>query len=205
MFASGSRGAWLGLIAAAMTFGWLRLNSRQAKQLFLTGIAASLIAASGIVVLLRDNDFVQNIVFHTDEHSTSKVSSNSAHVAYSIAAAKEIISEPLGRGPGTAGPAGVYNTGHPARIAENYFLQIGQETGWLGLGLFLAIYALLAWELWLRRKLLLAQVLLASLAGLSVMALLMHIWTDDTIAYLWFGLAGILLAQPFERKHAKAD
>jgi hypothetical protein len=43
------------------------------------------------------------------------------------------------------------------------------------------------------------------LAGLSVMALLMHIWTDDTIAYLWFGLAGILLAQPFERKHAKAD
>jgi hypothetical protein len=205
MFASGSRGAWLGLIAAAMTFGWLRLNSRQARQLFLEVLAMSLIVVSGTVVLLRNNDFVQNTVFHTDEHSTSKVSSNSAHVAYSIDAAKEIITEPLGRGPGTAGPASVYNAGHPARIAENYFLQIGQETGWLGLGLFLAIYALLAWELWLRRKLLLAQVLLASLAGLSVMALLMHIWTDDTIAYLWFGLAGILLAQPLKREYAKAD
>ncbi len=42
----------------------------------------------------------------------------------------------------------------------------------------------------------LARVLLASLAGLSVMAMLMHIWSDDTIAYLWFSLAGLALAQP---------
>jgi hypothetical protein len=171
--------------------------------LFLVVGAIGLLLASGAVVALRNNDFVQNTIFHTDEHSTSKVSSNSAHVTYSIEAAKQIATEPLGRGPGTAGPAGVYNSGHPARIAENYFLQIGQELGWFGLGIFLAIYGLLARELWLRRGLLLGQLLLASFAGLTVMAMLMHLWTDDTAVYLWFGLAGIALAQPLGSKRAK--
>ena len=202
LFASGSRGAWLGMVAAVVVLGWLRLPSRRAKRGFLLLGMAIVIILSGLVVALRNNDFVQNIVFHTDEHSTSKVSSNSAHVSYSIDAAKEIATEPLGRGPGTAGPAGVYNSGHPARISENYFLQIGQETGWLGLALLIAIFVLIIKNLWQRRTLVLAQVLLASFAGLSVMALLMHLWTDDTVAYLWFGLAGIALAQPFGDKHA---
>jgi hypothetical protein len=203
LFASGSRGAWLGLIAAGAVLSWLYLPSRRTRQLFLVVGAIGLLLASGAVVALRDNDFVQNTIFHTDEHSTSKVSSNSAHVTYSIEAAKQIATEPLGRGPGTAGPAGVYNSGHPARIAENYFLQIGQELGWFGLGIFLAIYGLLARELWLRRGLLLGQLLLASFAGLTVMAMLMHLWTDDTAVYLWFGLAGIALAQPLGSKRAK--
>jgi hypothetical protein len=196
LFASGSRGAWLGMLAAAAVLGWLYLPSRKVRKLFLLSGAVGLLLVSSLVVTLRNNDLVQNLVFHTDEHSTSKVSSNSAHVSYSIDAIKQIATEPLGRGPGTAGPAGVYNTGHTARIAENYFLQIGQELGWLGLGIFLAIYGLLARGLWQRRHLNLSRLLLASFVGLTVMALLMHLWTDDTAAYLWFGLAGIALAQP---------
>lgn len=195
MFASGSRGAWLGMFAAFGVLAWLRLPSRRMKQWLMIVGAGTALIVGGLVVTLRNNDVVQNVVFHTDEHSTSKVSSNSAHVAYSLEAMKQIGTEPLGRGPGTAGPASVYNTGHPARIAENYFLQIGQETGWLGLGLLLAIFGLLVRRLWAWRHTLLAQVLLASFIGLNVMALLMHIWTDDTVAYLWFGLAGIMLAQ----------
>lgn len=200
MFASGSRGAWLGLVAALGVFVWLRLPSRRARQWLLLGATAMVLVVAGAVVLLRNNDFVQNTVFHTDEHSTSKVSSNSAHVSYTIDAAKEIATEPFGRGPGTAGPASVYNAGHPSRIAEDYFLQIGQETGWLGLALLLGIFVLLARRLWSRRRLPLAQILLASFVGLNVMALLMHVWTDDTVAYLWFGLAGIALSRP-ESKH----
>jgi hypothetical protein len=203
LYASGSRGAWLGAVPAAGVLLWLRLATPQARKRMVVLVIAGLLVLSGAVVVLRDNDYVQNTFFHTDENSTSSVSSNSAHINYSIDAAKEIVTEPLGRGPGTAGPAGVYNAGHPARIAENNFLQIGQETGWLGLGLFIAIYYLLAKAMWRRRQLPLAQILLASFVGLTVMALLMHIWTDDTIAYLWFGLAGILLAQPM-RKYAKA-
>ncbi|CAN5423320.1 hypothetical protein BH09PAT4_BH09PAT4_02890 [soil metagenome] len=204
LYASGSRGAWLGALAAAVVLTWLRLPTPQArKAVFLAG-GACLVVLVATVVALRNNDFVQNTVFHTDEHSTSTVSSNSAHVSYTVDAVKQIVTEPLGRGPGTAGPASVYNDGHETRIAENNFLQIGQEAGWLGLGLFVAIYVLVAKQLWVRRRLALAQVLLASLAGLTVMALLMHIWTDDTVAYLWFGLAGLILAQPAKERRAKA-
>lgn len=195
MFGSGSRGAWLGLMVATAVLLWIQLPSAKARKLAVgIGLAVVVVLAAGIIAL-RENDTVQNIVFHTDENSVSRESSNSAHVRYATDALAEIATEPLGRGPGTAGPAGVYNQGHPARIAENNFLQIGQETGWLGLGLFTAIFVLLARALWQRRELALAQVLLASMAGLTVMAMLMHIWTDDTIVYLFFGLAGIAIAQ----------
>jgi hypothetical protein len=205
LFASGSRGAWLGLVAALGVILWLYVPRGRARQrLVWLGLGASVILAVAVVVL-RNNDFVQNIVFHTDEHSVSQVSSNSAHVSYSVDALKQIIREPLGKGVGSAGPASIYNTGHPARIAENNFLQIGQETGWLGLCLFIALYVILAKRLWQRRHLPLAQILLASFAGLTVMALLMHIWTDDTIAYLWFGLAGIALAQKSGEEYEKTS
>lgn len=196
LFASGSRGAWLGLVVAVAVLLWLQLRSRRARQLALAGLTVACLGLAGLVVGLRHNDFVQNTVFHTDEHSTSSDSSNAAHLTASRTAAEQVLGEPLGRGPGTAGPAGVYNTGHPERIAENYFLQIGQETGWLGLILFAAIYVLVAHRLWCRRAAELPQMLLATLAGLTVMAMLMHVWTDDTLAYLWWGLAGIALAQP---------
>jgi hypothetical protein len=36
------------------------------------------------------------------------------------------------------------------------------------------------------------------------MAMLMHLWTDDTVAYLWFGLAGIALAIPVSNRGVKS-
>jgi len=203
LYGSGSRGAWLGAVAAAVVMAGLQFTSRRAKRLAMLGAGLCIAVLAGAVIVLRNNDYVQNTIFHTDEHSQSSVSSNTAHFDASFTAAKQVIHEPLGRGPGTAGPAGVYNTGHPARIAEDYFLQIGQEAGWLGLGLFIAVYALLARKLWQLRHLPLAQILLASFAGLTVLALLMHSWTDDTLAYLWFSLTGIALAQPVKRMKSR--
>lgn len=196
LYASGSRGAWLGVVVAAVALLFLQVKSRRTRQLFvLIGLAGLAIILAGIVVL-RDNDFVQNTFFHTDEHSTSKISSDEGHLTSSLNAAKQVATEPLGRGPGTAGPASIYNQAGPARIAEDYFLQVGQETGWLGLVLFLVIYGLTAKELLARRRLLLTQVLLAAMAGLTVMALLMHIWADPTIAFIFWALTGVALAQP---------
>jgi hypothetical protein len=204
LFGSGSRGAWLGALVAAAFLLWLSLPSRRTRQWAILAGAGLVLVFAGSVLALRHNDFVENTVFHTDEHSTSHVSSNAAHLNASREALTQVFHEPLGRGPGTAGPAGDYNSGHPARIAENYFLQIGQETGWLGLVLFVAVYVLLAVELWQRRQHGLPRVLLASLVGLTVMAMLMHLWTDDTVAYLWFGLAGIALTVPRNNRGVKS-
>ncbi len=195
LFASGSRGAWLGAVAALAVLAMLQLQTQRARRLaVVTGLVLVLLLSGGLI-LLRDNDFVQNTFFHTDEHSRSSVSSNDAHLEATLSAATQVIHEPLGRGPGTAGPAAVYNPGYADRLAENYFVQIGQEVGWLGLALFVAMYGMVAASLWRRRQTVIAQVSLASLAGLTVMALLMHIWTDDTIVYVWGSLAGIALAQ----------
>jgi hypothetical protein len=65
--------------------------------------------------------------------------------------------------------------------------------------------------LWTRRADPLALSLLAALAGLTVVNLLSHAWADDTLTYVWWGLAGIAMAQPATRinpitkKHAKVQ
>jgi hypothetical protein len=46
---------------------------------------------------------------------------------------------------------------------------------------------------------------------LTVVNLLSHAWADDTLTYVWWGLAGIAMAQPATRinpitkKHAKVQ
>jgi hypothetical protein len=207
LFLSGSRAAWIGAVLALVTLVWLQLPNRRTRQWVAAGTGVFVVVLVGVVFVLRNQDFVQNTVFHTDENSRSSVSSNAAHLSATRGAFKQVIQEPLGRGVGTAGPASVYNTEEPSRIAENYFLQLGQETGWLGLGLFVAICVLTVRTLWIRRFSLIAQVLLASFVGLTCVALLMHLWTDETVSFLWWGLAGMALAAPLtkEKKHAATD
>jgi hypothetical protein len=197
LFCSGSRGAWIGAAAALFVLGFMTAASRIDKRWLVGGLVLVAVVGIGGIVALRNNDVVQNVLFHTDEHSHSAVSSNSAHFSASKDALVQVVHEPLGRGPGTAGPASVYNNGHASRIAENYFLQIGQEVGWIGLAAFLALYIYIGQLLWARRNDELARSLFAAFVGISCVAMLMHIWTDDTVAYLWWGLAGLALAPTF--------
>ena len=117
---------------------WFQLRSRQARLLAAAIAAGGLLCAGGAFWLTKDNTAVQNALFHTQDHSASSVSSNDAHVSAFRSGVTDVLQQPLGDGPGTAGPASVYNSDHPARIAENYYVQIAQETGWLGLALFLS-------------------------------------------------------------------
>jgi len=40
----------------------------------------------------------------------------------------------------------------------------------------------------------LALVAFAALVGISFVGLLSHVWADDTLAFIWWGLAGVALA-----------
>ncbi len=189
-----SRSAWLGTIAALALLVFWSLKNAQAKRALLAGGVVLLVFAAGVVWLMRDNDVLQNALFHTDEHSSSAASSNAERAENVSRGVREVVAEPLGRGPGTAGPASFRNTAQPARLAENYFLQLGQEVGVVGLGLFVAISILVAQRLWQLRHDTIARMLVASLAGITLVNILSHAWTDDTLAMLWWGLAGITLA-----------
>jgi hypothetical protein len=130
---------------------------------------------------------------HTENGSSAPESSNYGHRAALERAVKDVAHHPLGSGVGTAGPQSVYNKDLP-RIAENYYLQIGQEIGIAGMILFIAIITLVLMELYHRKDDPMALALFASLLGLSMVGLLSHVWTDDTLAYIWWGLAGISLS-----------
>jgi hypothetical protein len=194
-----SRSAWLGAMAA---LGWLlyqAIGPGRPRRLLLTAGCVGLLVFAAVGYSLRQNDVFQNTILHTDEHSLSAASSNQGHLGATSQGLHEIVQEPLGRGTGTAGPASVYNDrgSRPGpRIAENYYLQIGQEAGVFGMLLFIAINLLVGAELWRRRTHLLPAMLLASLIGISIVNLLSHAWTDDTLSYIWWGLAGAALALP---------
>lgn len=195
MFLSYSRSAWIGLAVALAVLAWQRSPKPQLRQSLLLIFAGLLLMTASLTWGLRNNDWVQNTIFHTDEKSQSSQSSNSARFNALQIAAQEVADQPMGAGPGTAGPASQRNQLARARIAENYYLQIGQEVGLIGLGLFVAINLLIGWQLW-RQKNELSQILVASLIGLTVVNMLSHAWADDTLALLWWGFAGVSLASP---------
>lgn len=189
-----SRSAWAGTLLAAATVLAASIHSKRAWRVYLAGLAGLVIIAGAATVTLRHNVSFQNYALHTQSRSLVKTTSDQNHASALKTGLRDLVHHPLGDGPGTAGPASIYNGSHPPRIAENYYVQIGQETGWLGLVLFLLIVSGVGYLLWLRRDHPLALSLFASLVGLSFIGLLGHVWTDDTLAYVWWGLAGIAMA-----------
>lgn len=196
-----SRAAWIGFIVSMITVVAVMYGAKISRKWWLIGAASVVLVGIVGVITVNQNARLQNIFLHTETKSSVATSSNGGHVAALRQGASDVLNEPFGRGPGSAGPASVYNN-HPPRIAENYYLQIGQEVGWLGLGLFVSLQLGIAYIFWMRKNEPLQLCLLASLAGITVVAMLSHPWTDDTLAYLWWGLAGIALV-PTITKHAK--
>ncbi len=204
---SGSRSAWLGALLALALIIWASLKSAKARRLVGWTVAGLVVLGVLAGFALRNNTSFQDTILHTSNNSTAVVSSNQGHAAAFKNAARDIVHQPWGGGVGSAGPESVYNN-HPGRIAENYFLQIGQEAGVLGMLLFIAICAGAGWLLWQDRSNPLALLLLASLLGISLVNFLSHAWTDDTLSYIWWGLAGIalspaILTDRHKRKYAK--
>lgn len=197
LYASGSRSAWIGTFISLIVVAVLCFRGRRAR--LLVGAAAVGVVALGAAAFLvfQHNKALQNAILHTEHDSSIMQDSNEAHADALSTSIRDVFRQPFGGGPGTAGPASQHNTGHEPRIAENYYVQIAQETGWLGLALFAGILVLVASELYSRvAESRLALILFASLIGVSLVNILSHAWTDDTLAFLWWGLAGIAVGIP---------
>ena len=74
-------------------------------------------------------------------------------------------------------------------------LDLPPQVGWLGLGLFVAIFAVVMVRLWRLRQDWKALAVFASGLGLAVIGLLLPVWVDDTVAMIWWGLAAVVLAE----------
>jgi O-Antigen ligase len=189
-----SRSAEIGVIISLFCAGFIYKGKYISRHLIWAGAIIIVVAAGMGVLVLNNNYFAQNIILHSSQGSHSSVSSNDERLAALERAIKDVYHNPIGHGVGAAGPASARNEKDDLRIAENYFLQVGQEIGILGMGLFIAINIMIGRLLWQRRDDPLALALFASLIGLTFVNLLSHAWTDDTLAYVFWGLAGIALA-----------
>lgn len=197
-----SRSAWLGAALAMAIAAWLSLRSGSAKKYLGWGATAVIVIFIILTAIFRNNLTFQNYLFHTDKASKAASTSDYGHSAAFKSASHDLIHHPLGSGVGTAGPQSFYND-YPARIAENYYLQIGQEAGIIGMVLFVMICIAAGRLLWERRAEPLALALLASLIGISLVNLLSHAWSDDTLAYIWWGLSAIALTPVIIEDKAK--
>jgi hypothetical protein len=198
-----SRGAWIG---AALVLGACLLaviKTKRTAEFVMLGVLLLAVVASVVTLSFRHNAHFENVIFHSSPHTVATTSDQN-HSSALRAGIHDVIHDPLGRGPGTAGPASVYNYDRPARDPENYFVQIGQELGWLGLVLFILINVVLAQVLWQARREPLALALFASLIGISFVGLVSEVWTDDTLCYVWWGLAGIVMATQLQLPKLKA-
>jgi hypothetical protein len=195
-----SRSAWIGASIAIVGAAFLALRGRRQRILAAWSLAVVCVCTLAGLIIFSHTAGVQNAILHVTPEAKLKDTSNHGHSIALHQAVQDLVREPFGDGPGSAGPASLYNQPHAPRNSENYFLEIGLETGWAGLLLFVAITILLALELWERREDPLARALFATLIGITVVNQFSYAWTDDTLAYIWWGLAGLALGLPLPGK-----
>jgi len=209
LYGSYSRAAWIGAILTCLVIVALQLDIRQLfmkhKTVLISSLVVIVLLIGGGGLLLQHSHKFQNIIFHTQSNSKAPVSSDQAHLSALANGFRALIKHPLGRGPGSSGPASFYNHDSSVRIPEDYYLEIGEESGLLGFIIFILINVYLGYELWLRRQSPLAVMLLSALVGLTFVNLLSLAWTDDTLSYLYWGLAGLVMAYRFKNSPNKLD
>jgi hypothetical protein len=198
LFATYSRSAYGALVAAVVTL--LALSHQINKRLLLLG--GILFAwAGGLLLLTAQSDWFSNVILHEDPESTVVTKSNDEHFRSLEVGLQRMASEPLGHGVGSTGSASLYdNDATNDIVIENYYFFVAHEAGWLGLALFVGLFGYILIQLYYRRSEWWALGLCASGIGLALIGVLLPIWADDTVAVLWWGLAGAAIAVPIRQK-----
>lgn len=197
-----SRGALIaaivGVVIVIVAAAWSRHKKVILSILGLTALALVL-----LMTTLRHNEFVATVVFHDSPSHGAQATSNEGHISSLESGMASMLRQPLGAGIGSTGSASYYADNTSTLYIENQYLFIAHEAGWAGLILFLALFGVLTYRLWVLRKDYLALAMFASGLGLAITSLVLPVWSDDTIAYIWWGLAGVAVYPYMSVKRAK--
>jgi len=197
LWASYSRSAVLAVIIAVSLVLYATIGKKITKTVWII-LAASALLVGGSLYGLKDTEFVSNVILHEDPSEGNNVNSNDGHADSLVDGTNRVLKQPLGGGIGSTGSASLL-TDSPL-IIENQYLFIAHETGWLGLGLFIAITWLLLAKLWRTRQNWFILGVFASGLGLALIGLIQPVWVDETVAIIWWGLAAIALAHSRNEK-----
>ncbi|MCD6194928.1 O-antigen ligase family protein [bacterium] len=170
-----SRSAWLGGIIGLSLFVFLIARTNIKLKAGILGFGIGVLAVLAYVFKAR---FYEIFI---------RPSSSAWHWVSLRDAWHSFLSTPWGIGLGKVGPASQWLKN--AFISENYYLQIGLETGWLGLVFFLLPVLVLLWEFWQKQSLKTKAVFCLFLS-LLVSSFFLHTLADGVLAiYLGLSLA----------------
>jgi O-antigen ligase len=187
---TGARSAWIGFFVAVICLLALELPAQKLTKIIKWGTLPAVIILTIFIWVSTTIPALRLAIFHSSPGDPTLLEgSTENHWMATKNGAQDVINNPIGSGVGSAGPASFYN--EQIKLAENYFIQIAQEVGLVGLALFIAIYILVFRRLWRARNDLWPRVLLASFVGLTVVNIFLHGWADDPTAMIWWGLAGL--------------
>ncbi|MDB5180914.1 MAG: rane protein of unknown function [Candidatus Saccharibacteria bacterium] len=192
LWASYSRSAVLGVL---VTVGIVLAAVYRRKLPKKTWLALAIVAlvVGGSLVAFKESYFVSNVILHENPAEGNDVNSNDGHADSLVDGAERLVRQPLGGGIGSTGSASLL-TDSPV-IIENQYLFIAHETGWIGLGLFIAVSWMVFSRLWKGRKDWFVLGVFASGIGLAIIGLIQPVWVDETVALVWWGLAAIALVR----------
>lgn len=190
LWASYSRSALIGtLVGIGIVLG-ATLGRKLPRRSWIIG-SVVVFALLGGLLLSRGGSFISNVVLHENPGQGSSINSNQGHVESLQNGVGRVVQQPFGAGVGSTGSASLY--GNSPLIIENQYLLIAHETGWVGLILFLLIFAGILNRLWQHRQDYLALGVFASGLGLALIGLLLPVWVDDSVAIIWWGLAAVAI------------
>ncbi len=195
LFLTFSRGAAIGLVLGIVTLLYIVTGQRAVGYLkrYWQVILIGIVIVSSFLFIFRNTYFFQNVFFHADQ-STVLADPNELRVSLTQEAVVEIVEQPLGYGPGTAGLVSISNP-QGGKLTENYYLQIAHEVGWLGIALFLAMFiAIMIRLLRFSRNSPLAATLFASGIAYAFYSLLIHLWSNEAVAFQWWFFCGLYLS-----------
>lgn len=202
---TGSRSAWVGLLAMIAVLAAMTLPKAHLVKLIKYGSVPAVVLLLFVAWASVNIGAVRQAVFHSSPGDDSLFEgSTELHWQVTTDGLRLALQHPLGMGPGNSGPATYYRD-IGVNLPENYFVQIWQEIGILGLVLFVVICWLITKRLYRARDELWPRALLVSFVGLTVVNVFLHGWADDPTAMTWWGLAGLFAFTPVLAGQSKTD
>lgn len=188
---SSSRSAWLGLLASLGIYALFVFGRRLSKKQVALSLGGLVVVGVATLYLAVAVPVLRMAIFHSSPGDSSlHEGSTMGHIEATLGGVERVAANPLGCGVGCAGPASFY--GESPYISENYFVQIGEEVGLLGLALFLLLVGMVVYRIY-ADKTGLGRVLVFALVGYAVIGMLLHVWSDDPLSITWWILAGAVL------------
>jgi len=196
-----SRAAWVGIIISGLAL--LIISNKQKasfllKQYWMMLVALIILFGVGLYSQ-RQSYFVRSVVFRIDDkNKATDPDSDQLHVYFIEKGVNGVMQKPMGYGPGTAGIVSIQNE-NGGTLTENYYIQIAHEVGVFGLLIFVMAWGYVI-KLLVQAKSVLGTVLVASACAYAVMAMVMHLWSNEAVAAQWWILAGAIIGINYNKK-----